>query len=126
MIIGILEVDFPNGALHTHRDSYMLEELTTVSVRKPFLPAAILFGGGVSAMSLSFGDILYVHEIGLMTAFAVASAIGGWVIGRLKLRSRELRSGDELSDTVWGSFSELNKKRREIVHAVASVRGGQS
>ena len=125
MILGDLEVDFENGAVHTNRDSHMLKELTTVSVRKPFLPVAVMFGGGLSAMAMAFQDILYLHELYLIGAGVTVAACAGLLVGRLKLRSRELMSGDELADAVWGTFPALNAKRREIVKAIAATRGAR-
>lgn len=124
MIIGDLELDAVNAALHAAKDSHTLKELTTVSVRRPFLPVAVIFSVGLGAMGVSFFDVLYVHERIIIAGFVTIAMVVGWTIGRLKLRSRELRSGDELADAVWGSFSALNKKRREIIRAVAATRAG--
>lgn len=123
MILGELDLDPHNAALHTARDSYTLKELTTVSVRRPFLPVVGIFSAGLGAIGVSFFDVLYPHERIAIGVFVVVALLAGWCIGRLKLRSRELRSGDELADAVWGSFPALNKKRREIIRAVAASRG---
>ncbi|MEO0384162.1 MAG: hypothetical protein AAF234_11490 [Pseudomonadota bacterium] len=123
MILGTLELDPENAILHTAKDSYTLKELTTVSVRQPFLPAALIFSAGLGAIGVSFFDILYAHERAAIPVFIlVCLAVGVWA-GRLKLRSRELHKGDELADTVWGSFPALNKKRRDIIRAAAKARG---
>lgn len=124
-IIGKIDVDRTLGALHTHRDSYSLKELVTVSVRRPLLPAAVLFGSSAVASAFSFGDILYAHEVGLITVFVAGAATLGVRLGQLKLRSRELSSGDELSDVIWGNFATLNKKRREIIVAALAAREAQ-
>lgn len=124
MILGELTLDKQMGALHTARDSHTLKELTTVSVRQPFLAPALIFSAGIGAMGWSFEDVLYAHERICILIFVTLSPIAGWMIARMKLRSRELRSGDVLSDAVWGSFPELNKKRREVIRAAAQARAG--
>lgn len=125
-ILGELDVDFPNGALHTHRTSYFLEGIRVSGVKQPFLPAAILIGVGLTGIWLSFRDILYAHELTFITLIVMGAGFAGWNVAKLELRSYELRSGDQLSDVVWGRFGSLNAKRREIIQAVASIRGGRS
>ncbi|MFN3171249.1 MAG: hypothetical protein ACE37E_11210 [Hyphomicrobiales bacterium] len=123
MIIGELDIEEQTGVLHAPKDSHTLNQLTTVSVRRPFLPGAVIFSVGLGAIGVSFFDVLYPHERIAIIVFVTIAMIVGWSVGRLKLRSRELRSGDELADAVWGSFSTLNKKRRDIIKAVAATRG---
>lgn len=119
---GKVEIDFANGALHAPRDTHMLDGLRHFSVRRPLLPLAMMFGSSALVGCWSFHDILYPGEATALYTFAAVCAFGGWFIGRLKLRSREMRSGDELAESVWGFVPALDKQRMEIVQAVASVR----
>ena len=122
MIIGFVEIDPATRAVNTHRDSYLLDTLTVVSVRRPLLPGGVLFGAGIGGFGLAFGDLLYAHEIGLTLA-AGALALGlGWQAGQLKLLSRDLR-GTELSGVIWGRYAALNRVRRDIVAAMAGRPG---
>ncbi len=52
MIIGFVRIE--NGAVNTHRDSYLLENLSVVSVRRPFLIATLIFASGTLAFSIGF------------------------------------------------------------------------
>ncbi|GJE18418.1 hypothetical protein [Methylobacterium marchantiae] len=121
MILGTLNIDEKQGAVHTHRDSYLIETLSVVSVRRPFLPAGLMFGSGLTGFGLSFGDLLHPHEAIILIAAASASLLAGWQVGHLTLLSRDLR-GSELSGAVWGRFACLQIVRTDIVHALAASR----
>lgn len=121
MIVGSITVD--DGSVSTHRDSYLLGNISVVGVRRPFLGMAILYMAGLGGFWISFSDLLYAHE--QATILLAASLIGfaGWNVGQLKLLSKDLR-GSELSDAVWGSYGHLNRVRRQIAEAMRSKNGG--
>ncbi|MGB7433204.1 MAG: hypothetical protein WA921_12130 [Ahrensia sp.] len=121
MIIGSITVD--DDSVNTHRDSYLLANLSVVAVRRPFFGMAVLYGVGLGGFAASFADLLYSSEL-----ITISSAIGfitlvGWNVGQLKLLSKDLR-GSELSDVIWGSYDELNRVRRQIAGAMRSVKSG--
>lgn len=121
MIFGRLSVD--ERAVSTHRDSYLLSELTVVSVRKPFLPPAMLLAGGSIGFAAAFGDLLYVSEIAFFIGGAAGMVLIGAQLAQLSLLSRDLR-GSELTSAVWGLRSSLEAKRHEIVGTLRSTNGG--
>lgn len=123
MILGHVQVDRENGAVNTHRDSYLLKSLTVVSVRRPFIEGGMLFGAGYAGFILAFGDLLFWYEIALTLAAAGTALLVGFRVGQLKLLSRDLR-GSELSGVIWGSYADLNAVRRDIVRAIAPIKGG--
>lgn len=114
MIIGNVSVD--DQAVSTHRDSYMLDQLSVVSNRRPLLPAAMIFTLGFSSFAYNFQDLLYPKEINLIIGLCAAALVVGFLIGQLKLLSRDLR-GSELTSVIWGTYGHLNRIRREIVDA---------
>ena len=87
----------------------------------PLVFAGVMLGGGMAAFALTFGDLLYAHEIAITAVCGIAALIGGFKVGRLSLLSRDLR-GSEFSEAVWGSYGALNKVRRDIARAVTSSR----
>ncbi|MEM7060257.1 MAG: hypothetical protein AAF557_21970 [Pseudomonadota bacterium] len=118
MILGRMEIT--PRAVETHKDSYLLGNLSVVSVRRPFLPIGVLAVIGGGAFCLSFGDLLYAYEIAVIGMTALSLLVLGLVIGQIQLLSRDLR-GTELSGMIWGSFGHLNRIRREIVAAMREV-----
>ena len=116
MIFGYVTLD--DGALITHRDSYRLESLSVVSVRRPLLAPAILFG--LAGFTLAFVDSLYLYEMCMLAGLIAAGVKSAMWLGQLKLLSRDLR-GSDLSDVIWGSYDELNRKRRKIMAATADA-----
>lgn len=121
MILGTLRIDPDEGAVHTHRDSYLIETLSVVSVRRPLLPAGLVFGIGLAGFGVSFADLLHLHEAVTVFTAAAASLLTGWQVGHLTLLSRDLR-GSELAGAVWGRFASLQAIRGEIVRALAASR----
>ncbi len=115
MIIGFVRIE--NGAVNTHRDSYILENLSVVSVRRPFLIATSLFAGGALAFAVGFYDLLYLIELMVLLSIAALLLIAGQVIGQLKLISRETK-GTELAGAVWGNTKSLQDIRRAIVDEI--------
>lgn len=120
MIFGSLSID--DGAVQTHRDSYLLKHLTVVSVRRPLLGAALLLALGGGSFALAFADLLHAHEIKSIALGCGAMLIAGFWLGQLKLLSRDLR-GSELSGAVWGSYGRLNLERRRITNAMRATDG---
>ncbi|MBB4305122.1 hypothetical protein GGD81_004190 [Rhodobium orientis] len=125
MIFGFVDVDAENASVNTHRDSYLLETLTVVSVRRPFLAGGLLFGGGFMGFAGVFGDLLHTGEIATVFGCAALALAAGWQTGQLKLLSRDLR-GSELSGVVWGRYADLNRVRGEIVRAIGVHRRAAS
>jgi hypothetical protein len=121
MILGYVTID--GLAVHTHRDSYLLPNLSVVSVRRPFLAGSLMFVTGFGGFAFSFADLLYAHEIRVIGGSVfVIMATGLW-IGQLKLLSRDLR-GSELSGVIWGTYGHLNRVRMQIVRAMRGMPEG--
>ncbi|MCB2012810.1 MAG: hypothetical protein KDF64_19835 [Geminicoccaceae bacterium] len=124
MIYGQVHID--EQAVSTHRDSYMLDQLSVVSTRRPLLPAAMISTLGTSSVAYNFQDLLHPDEIRFIIGVGIAALLGGFFIGQLKLLSRDLR-GSELTSVIWGTYGHLNRIRREIVAAKRrSMAGGRS
>lgn len=119
MIRGFVRVE--ENAVITHRDSYLLDTLTVVSVRRPFLMPGAVFGIAFFGFAVMFMDLLWAHEIVLTLTGSVAVPLIAGQVGQLKLLSRDLR-GSELSDAVWGRHTDLNRVRVRIVRAMAKRR----
>ncbi|MCH9807166.1 MAG: hypothetical protein K0U74_05480 [Alphaproteobacteria bacterium] len=118
MILG--HVTVTDGAVNTHRDSYLLQNLTVVSVRRPFFAGAILFSIGALAFAAAFSDLLHLYEIACLVGFAILSLLAGHTIAQLKLISRETK-GTELAGAVWGQYRSLQNVRREIVASLRAL-----
>lgn len=118
MIFGSVDID--NASVNTHRDSYLLPNITVVSVRRPFLAGALICAVGFGGFGFAFGDLLYPGEIKAIVGGIAAALFTGISLGQLKLLSRDLRNS-ELSGAIWGSYGHLNCIRREIVTAMRSA-----
>lgn len=123
MIIGFVHIDEEHGAVSTHRDSYLLDNITVVSVRRPFFAGGLMTGTGFIGFALSFSDLLYFHEIVATLVIASVVVLGGIQAGQLKLLSRDLR-GTELADVIWGRYAHLNAVRLRIARAMSSRNMG--
>ncbi|MGL1921241.1 MAG: hypothetical protein OCD03_09440 [Hyphomicrobiales bacterium] len=123
MILGSIYIN--NNAVITHRDSYVLNNLSVISVRRPFIGSALLLGGAFMTFGYSFSDLLYQNEITTIVGASITAIIAGWNIGQLKLLSRDLR-GSELSGAIWGSFSDLNRTRTKIVMQLGNIDEGEN
>lgn len=123
MIIGSVNIE--NGAVVTHRDSYLLKSLSVVSVRRPFLGGAVLLGASFGGFAIAFGDLLFPGEIAGILGLSVFALIAGVQVGQLKLLSRDLR-GSELADAIWGQYSNLNHIRSKIVHSLNASSEGDA
>ncbi len=122
MIPGQIVIDHDTRTLHTHRDSYRLDGLSVVSVRRPFQPAGIAAALLAGGFGWQFGDLLYPGEWLPLLFVAITALTAGSQIGRLSLLSRDLR-GSELSGVLWGRAAALQSARRAIVAALAADRG---
>lgn len=121
MIIGSIHVDRETGTIRTHRDDYLPETITAVSVRRPAFAACLVFGIGFGGFTAVFSDLLYAGEMATIALASAGTLTFGWQAGQLKLLSRDLR-GSELSGVIWGRYASLNAMRREIVRAVTMSR----
>jgi len=124
MILGTLYIHPESGAVVTHRDSYLPENLTVVSVRRIALPVCGTVAVGLLGFTASFVDLLYLHEIVLTFFLVVACLFAGTQIGQLKLLSRDLRQS-ELSGVIYGRYRDLNAKRSEIIDAILKSKTGR-
>ncbi|GEM_PF-1352188 len=115
LILGSVEIN--DKAIITHRDSYLIQNLTVVSVRRPFLAPALLMGGAFTIFCLGFMDLLYTYEIVVAVILASVSVIAGVKLGRLQLLSRDLKN-TELSGAIWGEHRALQIIRARIVEAM--------
>lgn len=121
MILGHISVD--GHAVITHRDSYLLDQLSVVSVRRPFFATGVALGAAFAGFTAAFGDLLYANEIVITLGLSIAAPIALSQVGQLKLLSRDLR-GSDLSGVVWGRYASLNRIRREIVATLLARRHG--
>ncbi len=112
MIIGFVKVE--DGTVLTHRDSFILDSVSVVSVRRPYLAGSLLLSSALLGFSASFADLLYMGEMLTLAALSVAIAIIGLMTGHLTLLSRDLK-GSELSSAVWGTPRALQQIRQCIV-----------
>jgi len=112
MIIGTINVT--EDALITHRDSYLLNSLTVISVRRPILiPLAMMALSG-AAFGIAFSDLLFPIEIVGIGIFVSVASLIGLQVGQLKLVSRDLKN-TELSSAIWGRYHALQNHRHKIV-----------
>jgi uncharacterized membrane protein YgdD (TMEM256/DUF423 family) len=124
MILGTLYIHPESGAVVTHRDSYLPENLTVVSVRRIALPVCGTVAIGLLGFTASFADLLYIHEIALTLLLVGICLFAGSQVGQLKLLSRDLRQS-ELSGVIYGRYRDLNSKRGEIIDAILKAKAGR-
>ena len=121
MIFG--ELTIGTNALHTHNDSYVLQSVSAVSTRRPFLSSAAAVSAFLMLFGVGFADILYPQEL-LALAISVGVALTlGFTIGQLRLVSRDLR-GSPIADAVYGTYRHLNRLRPQIADAVERAKAG--
>lgn len=121
MILGKLHLGAT--ALHTHNDSYVLQGISAVSTRRPFLSTGLMIGALISTFTISFMDILSPTEITVLIATKLLSVVGGLTVGQLRLVSRDLR-GSPIADAVFGTYGHLNRLRPQIADAVERAKAG--
>ena len=112
MILGSIAVQ--DGAVLTHRDSFILSNVSVVSVRRPYLAGAVLLSGGFIGFVATFADLLYPDEAMAVVAGVLSLLIIGFNAAQLTLLSRDLK-GTELTSAVWGTAGDLHKARARIV-----------
>ncbi len=112
MIIGYIDIE--QGAVVTHRDSFMLSTVSVVSVRRPYLAGALMLVAGVAGFVATFHDLLYEDEMLIAGGASIALLIVGFKVAQLSLLSRDLK-GTELSSAVWGTNGDLQEARTDIV-----------
>lgn len=121
MIFGKFNIS--GNAVHTHNNSYILSNITTISARRLFLAPGLMIGALTLAFGISFFDLLTLSEVVfLITAAGLCIYLGLW-LGQLQLPSRDLR-GSELGTAIWGSYHHLNQIRRQVADAVNRIDGG--
>lgn len=123
MIIGFVNVE--NWTVVTHRDSFMLSNVSVVSVRRPYLAGAILLCGASLGFGLAFIDLLYESELITLACVAFGLLVVGTQTAQLSLLSRDLK-GTELSSAVWGTLGSLQKVRTKIVRERQKESTGDS
>jgi len=115
MIIGTVTVT--DDAVITHRDSYLLNSLTVISVRRPILIPSSMMALSGAAFGIAFSDLLFPMEIVGIGIFVSAASLIGFQVGQLKLVSRDLKN-TELSSAIWGQYHALQNHRHKIVDGV--------
>ena len=115
MIFG--DFHLSNNAIHTHNDSYVLSNITTVSARRPFLGASFMLAFLLALFCWAFFDLFYASELLVIASIIGAVLFGGFSLGQFQLLSRDLK-GSELSTAIWGSYQHLNNIRREVADAI--------
>lgn len=122
-IVGTVRVE--QGAVITNRDSYLIQNLSVVSCRRPLLGPAMIISAALCLFGLSFSDLLYWGELAIILGAMTSLIILGLHLGQLKLLSRDLRQS-ELSDVIWGGHAELQAVRSEIVSALHAKNSAPS
>ena len=123
MIIGSLKIT--SKAVITHRNSYVLEKLSVVSVERPFLAEGFLLAGALGAFGVGFYDLLYPAEK-LTLVISIAASLGAALqIGRLSLLSRDLK-GSAMSGAIWGQPKDLQQIRQQIADALLAQNLGEA
>ena len=112
MIIGYVTVK--NGAVLTHRDSFILSSVSVVSVRRPYFAGALLLCVCTLGFIVTFHDLLYLDELKVAGAISLGLLLSGYQVAQLTLLSRDLK-GTELSSAVWGTAGDLQRTRQIIV-----------
>lgn len=115
MIFGKLDV--VGNSIVTYGSTYLLSNITTISVRRPLLSIGLIIGTLILGFGISFWDLLRPAEIVIIIAIAASCITVGFWLAQLQLLSRDLR-GTELSFAAWGSYRSLNLKRRKIADAL--------
>ncbi len=119
MIFGTFTVT--DDVVITHRDSYLLNSLTVVSVRRPILIPSLMVGLSGVAFGLAFSDLLFISEVAATGIIASGAIFLGIQLGQLKLVSRDLKN-TELSSAVWGQYHDLQHHRHAIVEGVRNSK----
>lgn len=119
MILGKLILNATT--LETTNDTYVLESVSTISTRRPFLASGILICSLAGSLACSFQDILTLAELSGLLSVAGVSLGVGLTLGRLQLVSRDLK-GLPLADAVYGTHRDLNQRRPSILAAIERAK----
>lgn len=111
------KIALTENAVITHRDSYLFETLSVVSVRRPLLVPGLITSSGLALFGIGFADLLYLFEIISIITFIALSLCIGLYVAQLQLLSRDLKNTD-LSSAVWGHHKALQAIRQQIVEAM--------
>lgn len=123
MILGFIRVQ--NGAIVTHRKTFVLSPLTNWEVDQPFWIPAILLGTALTGFTAAFSDLLYPIEIISILIACVFSIVIGWQVGQLRLHGSSLR-GTTYGQALWGRFASLQEVRADIDAKLGTSRMGDS
>ncbi|MDJ0826430.1 MAG: hypothetical protein QNJ16_13070 [Rhodobacter sp.] len=119
MIFGTYR--FVAGGVETQNDTYMLQNITAISARRPFLGAGLSIAALLAGFGAAFHDLLFAHEWAILGGICTAlTGVSLW-LGRLQLLSRDLR-GLDLGTALYGSYRHLNRLRRETAAAIHVAR----
>jgi len=121
MIFGKFEIG--DNVIHTHNDTHILSNITTISARRPFLGSGLMIAALIAGFGVSFLDLLYPEELATITIGVGACLFVGLWLGKLQLLSRDLR-GSELGTAVYGGYRHLNQKRMQVAEAVNQTPKG--
>ena len=77
-----------NKAVHTHNDTYILSNVTTISARRPFFGASLLIAALMSGFVAAFYDLLYPSEIIAIGLGVTACLFTGLCLGHRGIVSR--------------------------------------
>ncbi len=114
MIIGDIKVTATS--LITHRDTFSLNKLTVVSVRRPLLSIAFVLSLALGGFVWAFHELMYTHEMVTVLVFCALALLIAANLAQLSVLSLDLK-GTELSSAAWGHPKALNAARHEIVAA---------
>lgn len=123
MMIGYAKVE--NGAVVTHRDSFILSNVSVVSVRRPYLAGSLLLSCAALGFGAAFIDLLYDEELVVIAEIALGLLLLGSLTGQLTLLSRDLK-GTERSSAIWGTPGSLQKIRTQIVRERQKILAGET
>ena len=112
MILGFVKVE--NNAVITHRDSFILTNISVVSVRRPYLAGSLILGSAFLGFGIAFNDLLYGNELAILAGFSSTLLLIGSQVAQLTLLSKDLK-GTELSSAVWGNLNDLQEIRTQII-----------
>ena len=124
MIFGTAFINEETGCLETNNDSYPLLVNTTYSVSRPFLATGIVISASLAGFCFAFGDLIYLHEFGIIGVFALIGLLVGRNLAQLVLINRDLRGSDQ-SVALWGTYAHLNRIRKKAAATARKHRVGE-
>lgn len=101
--------------------SIALSTVEGIEVTRPLFLMALAGGAGLIGFGLVFGDLLYLHEIALLSGIGLLGLVLSWNLGSLKVFSKLTR---DKGWTVFGWIGPLRRMREAIETAMNDrVRG---